>query len=61
MPCAPGMVVKTNTPLVHKAREGVMEMLLANHPYNTTYAFTDLGLIVLSATKEANVIFKKSH
>jgi NADH dehydrogenase (ubiquinone) Fe-S protein 1 len=33
MPCAPGMVVKTNTPLVHKAREGVMEFLLANHPY----------------------------
>ena len=27
------MVVKTNTPLVHKAREGVMEMLLANHPF----------------------------
>ena len=33
MPCAPGMVIKTNTPMVHKAREGVMEMLLANHPY----------------------------
>ena len=26
------MVVKTNSPLVHKAREGVMEFLLANHP-----------------------------
>jgi NADH dehydrogenase/NADH:ubiquinone oxidoreductase subunit G len=33
MPCTPGMVVKTTTPVVHKAREGVMEMLLANHPY----------------------------
>ncbi|PUU75950.1 hypothetical protein B9Z19DRAFT_992354 [Tuber borchii] len=31
-PVAPGMVVKTNSPLVHKAREGVMEFLLANHP-----------------------------
>lgn len=31
-PVQPGMVVKTNTPLVHKAREGVMEFLLANHP-----------------------------
>ncbi len=31
-PVAPGMKVKTNTPLVHKAREGVMEFLLANHP-----------------------------
>jgi len=26
------MVVKTNSPLAHKAREGVMEFLLANHP-----------------------------
>jgi NADH dehydrogenase (ubiquinone) Fe-S protein 1 len=26
------MNVKTNSPLVHKAREGVMEFLLANHP-----------------------------
>lgn len=31
-PVSPGMVVKTNSPLVHKAREGVMEFLLANHP-----------------------------
>ncbi|TGJ63502.1 NADH dehydrogenase (ubiquinone) 78K chain precursor, 5-prime end [Orbilia oligospora] len=31
-PVTPGMVVKTNTPLVHKAREGIMEFLLANHP-----------------------------
>ncbi|KAJ3089254.1 NADH dehydrogenase (ubiquinone) 78K chain precursor, 5-prime end, partial [Phlyctochytrium bullatum] len=28
----PGMRIKTNTPLVKKAREGVMEFLLANHP-----------------------------
>lgn len=28
----PGSKVFTNTPLVHKAREGVMEFLLANHP-----------------------------
>ena len=32
MPAAPGMVVKTNTELVQKAREGVMEFLLINHP-----------------------------
>ncbi|RKP02204.1 hypothetical protein CXG81DRAFT_11039 [Caulochytrium protostelioides] len=32
MPVMPGMKIKTNTPLVHKAREGVMEFLLANHP-----------------------------
>nr|POF17619.1 nadh-ubiquinone oxidoreductase 78 kda subunit, mitochondrial [Quercus suber] len=31
-PVQPGMVVKTNSPLAHKAREGVMEFLLANHP-----------------------------
>jgi NADH dehydrogenase (ubiquinone) Fe-S protein 1 len=31
-PVQPGMVVKTNSPVVHKAREGVMEFLLANHP-----------------------------
>jgi NADH dehydrogenase (ubiquinone) Fe-S protein 1 len=32
MPAAPGMQVKTNTELVKKAREGVMEFLLINHP-----------------------------
>ncbi|KAI9883842.1 MAG: NADH dehydrogenase (ubiquinone) 78K chain precursor, 5-prime end [Watsoniomyces obsoletus] len=31
-PVQPGMVVKTDSELTHKAREGVMEFLLANHP-----------------------------
>lgn len=31
-PVQPGMNVKTDSPLAHKAREGVMEFLLANHP-----------------------------
>ena len=32
MPATEGMVIKTNTPFVEKARKGVMEFLLANHP-----------------------------
>jgi NADH-quinone oxidoreductase subunit G len=32
MPVAEGMVIKTDTPLVKKARNGVMEFLLINHP-----------------------------
>ncbi len=32
MPVAEGMNIKTNTNLVEKARKGVMEFLLANHP-----------------------------
>ena len=32
MPAANGMNIKTNTPLVEKARKGVMEFLLVNHP-----------------------------
>ena len=32
LPCADKMVVKTDTPMVKKAREGVMEFLLINHP-----------------------------
>ncbi len=32
MPAAEGMNIKTNTPYVEKARKGVMEFLLANHP-----------------------------
>ncbi len=32
MPAAEGMKIKTNTGLVEKARKGVMEFLLANHP-----------------------------
>ncbi len=32
MPAAEGMNIKTNTPFVEKARKGIMEFLLANHP-----------------------------
>ncbi|MDA5193745.1 NADH-quinone oxidoreductase subunit NuoG [Govanella unica] len=32
MPAGDGMVIHTNTPYVKKAREGVMEFLLINHP-----------------------------
>lgn len=32
MACGEGMVVKTDSPMVKKARTGVMEMLLINHP-----------------------------
>lgn len=32
MPAVDGMKIKTNTPFVDKARKGVMEFLLANHP-----------------------------
>ena len=32
MPATDGMKIKTNTALVEKARKGVMEFLLANHP-----------------------------
>lgn len=32
MPAAENMVIHTNTPMVQKAREGVMEFLLINHP-----------------------------
>jgi len=32
MPAAEGMKIKTNTDMVEKARKGIMEFLLANHP-----------------------------
>ncbi len=32
MPAAEGMVIRTDTPVVRKARKGVMEFLLINHP-----------------------------
>ena len=32
MPAADGMIIKTNTEMVKKARKGVMEFLLINHP-----------------------------
>jgi NADH-quinone oxidoreductase subunit G len=32
MPAGDGMVIKTGTEMVHKARRGVLEMLLINHP-----------------------------
>ena len=32
LPAADGMVVRTDSPAVHKARKGVLELLLINHP-----------------------------
>ena len=32
MPCADGMVIKTNSEQVKRARQGVMELILLNHP-----------------------------
>ena len=32
MPATDGMKIKTNTEFVNRARKGVMEFLLANHP-----------------------------
>ena len=32
MPASEGMIIRTNTEKVEKARKGVMEFLLANHP-----------------------------
>jgi NADH-quinone oxidoreductase subunit G len=32
MPATEGMVIRTNTPMVQKARRGVLEFLLINHP-----------------------------
>ncbi|MBM3952501.1 MAG: NADH-quinone oxidoreductase subunit G [Rhodospirillales bacterium] len=32
MPAADGMVIRTDTPEIRKARQGVMELLLINHP-----------------------------
>ncbi|HXV74555.1 MAG TPA: 2Fe-2S iron-sulfur cluster-binding protein, partial [Sphingomonadales bacterium] len=32
MPAGEGMVIRTDTPTVKRAREGVMEFLLINHP-----------------------------
>ena len=37
-PIMPNMKIKTDTPLVKKAREGVMEFLLANHPLDVPSA-----------------------
>ena len=37
MPAVEGMKIKTNTALVEKARKGVMEFLLANHPLDCPF------------------------
>ena len=51
MPAADGMKIKTNTVFVEKARQGVMEFLLANHPLD----------LVQFVIKEENAICKISH
>ena len=47
MPVAEGMNIKTNSELVEKARNGVMEFLLINHPLDCPFAI-----------REGNVIFR---
>jgi NADH dehydrogenase (ubiquinone) Fe-S protein 1 len=37
MPAGPGMKIKTDTPLVKKAREGVMEFLLVRTQLRSTF------------------------
>ena len=37
MPAVEGQIIKTNTDMVKKAREGVMEFLLANHPLDCPF------------------------
>ena len=32
MPASEGMIIRTQTPMVKKARQGVLEFLLINHP-----------------------------
>ncbi|KAI1039920.1 hypothetical protein LB505_007075 [Fusarium chuoi] len=50
-PVQPGMVVKTNSPLTHKAREGVMEFLLANHPLDCPVCDQGGDLCVMEPTE----------
>ncbi len=42
MPVSKGMVIYTNTPLVKKARESVLEFLLINHPLDV---FLNLNVV----------------
>ena len=39
MPITEGMNIKTNSMLVKKARKGVMEFLLANHPLDKVFFY----------------------
>lgn len=62
-PVAPNMIVKTQTPTVKKAREGVMEFMLINHPLDCpicdqvhSYSLQDVLLGKQNLRKE---IFKR--
>lgn len=57
MPVAPNMKVFTETMLVKKAREGVMEFLLANHPLDCPICDQGGGLFV-EKMKEKKLEFK---
>lgn len=39
-PLMAGMKIKTDTPMVKKAREGVLEFILANHPLDVCFIIT---------------------
>jgi hypothetical protein len=56
MPVMPGMKVKTNSPLTKKAREGVMEFLLVNHPLDCPIC--DQGLYFFEATLDSSFTLK---
>jgi len=45
MPAAEGMNIKTNTEFVKKARKGMMEFLLANHPLDCQFVIRVASVI----------------
>lgn len=57
MPVVPGMKVFTNTVMVKKAREGVMEFLLANHPLDCPIC--DQGGLSLPTPSTSSPLYTK--
>ncbi len=58
-PVEPGMVVKTNTPRVIKARKAIVEMLLANHPDDCLYCERNGNCELQWLAEEMNVRERK--
>src|SRR5271154_1694966 len=52
MPVVKDMKIKTDSPLVKRAREGVMEFLLANHPLDCPICDQVLTLLLLCSKKQ---------
>ncbi|MCL2513971.1 MAG: NADH-dependent [FeFe] hydrogenase, group A6 [Oscillospiraceae bacterium] len=55
-PVTEGMVAKTNSPKVRKARENILELILAHHPQNCLYCYRNGNCELQTVTQDMHFV-----